>query len=56
MKCAPPMNAIVSMSELLAATPLNPEQKEYLRVFRTASENLLEIINDILDLSKVEAG
>lgn len=51
-----PMNAIIGMAELLAETPLNAEQQEYLRVFHTAGENLLEIINQILDLSKVEAG
>ncbi|MFA6411498.1 MAG: PAS domain S-box protein [Syntrophales bacterium] len=51
-----PMNAIIGMAELLAETPLTAEQRQYVRVFRSAGENLLNLINDILDLSKVEAG
>ncbi len=51
-----PMNAIVGMAEVLEETPLTDEQREYVAVFRRAGDNLLELINDILDLSKVEAG
>jgi PAS domain S-box-containing protein len=51
-----PMNAIIGMAELLEEEPLNAEQQKYVRVFKTAGENLLNLINDILDLSKVEAG
>jgi len=51
-----PMNAIIGMADLLWETPLNTEQQEYVRIFRNAGDNLLNIINDILDLSKVEAG
>ncbi|OPY91056.1 MAG: Signal transduction histidine-protein kinase BarA [Syntrophus sp. PtaU1.Bin208] len=51
-----PMNAIIGMAELLLESPLSVEQQRYVEVFRNAGESLLNIINDILDLSKVEAG
>jgi len=51
-----PLNSIIGMAEVLAETPLSVDQREYVRIFRTAGESLLEIINDILDLSKIEAG
>jgi len=51
-----PMNAILGMAELLAETPLSRDQEKYVQIFRDAGENLLTLINDILDLSKVEAG
>ncbi len=51
-----PMNAIIGMADLLWETTLTQEQQEYVRIFRNAGDNLLNIINDILDLSKVEAG
>ncbi|MBU0664626.1 MAG: PAS domain S-box protein [Proteobacteria bacterium] len=51
-----PMNAIIGMADLLWETSLTTEQQEYVRIFRNAGDNLLNIINDILDLSKVEAG
>ncbi len=51
-----PMNAILGMSQLLAKTKLAGPQASYLRAITTSAENLLVIINDILDLSKIEAG
>ncbi|MCI1190128.1 response regulator [Hymenobacter sp. DH14] len=51
-----PMNAILGMSQLLAKTPLVPEQDSYRQAITTSAEHLLVIINDILDLSKLEAG
>lgn len=51
-----PMNAILGFTELLLKTELNNSQKQYTENVRTAGTSLLEIINDILDLSKIEAG
>ena len=51
-----PLNAIMGIADLLSKTPLSPEQDEYVQTSRRAGENLLHLINDILDLSKVEAS
>jgi len=51
-----PMQAIIGIAGLLAKTPLSSEQDKYVQIFRRASDNLLHIINNILDLSKVEAS
>jgi two-component system, sensor histidine kinase and response regulator len=51
-----PMNAIIGMADLLWDTALTSEQRKYLRIFRRAGGTLLTLINDILDLSKIESG
>lgn len=51
-----PLNAIMGMAELLNESPLNGEQRKYVEIFQSAGTSLLNIINDILDLSKIEAG
>lgn len=51
-----PMNAILGFGELLAREPLSPRQSEYTRSLRQSGKALLQLINDVLDLSKLEAG
>lgn len=51
-----PMNGVIGMLEMLRDTPLNENQKHYIDVIHRSGETLLEIINDILDYSKIEAG
>ncbi|MEM7027440.1 MAG: ATP-binding protein, partial [Pseudomonadota bacterium] len=51
-----PLNAIIGMSDLLSETKLSDEQNRYVNVFRKAGDALLTLVNDILDLSKIEAG
>jgi hypothetical protein len=51
-----PMNAIVGLSELLRQSPLDDTQAEHLGTISSAARHLLTLINDILDLSKIEAG
>ena len=50
-----PLNAIIGMSELLTETKLSSEQDKYISVFKRAGDTLLSLVNDILDLSKIEA-
>ncbi len=51
-----PMNAVVGMTGLLMESELDEVQRDYLDTIRTSGENLLEIINDILDYSKIDSG
>lgn len=51
-----PMNGVIGMAELLLHTSLTTEQREFARIIRESAQALLIIINDILDLSKIEAG
>lgn len=51
-----PMNGIIGMTSLLMDTPLNELQKKYAKTVSNSSNNLLNILNDILDYSRVEAG
>ena len=51
-----PLNAVIGSSSLLMDTPLDMAQREYAGMIRSSSQSLLRVINDILDLSKIEAG
>lgn len=51
-----PMNGILGMSELLEDSPLTPSQQDYVRTITTSGNNLLKILDDILDYSKIETG
>ncbi|AFY72166.1 integral membrane sensor hybrid histidine kinase (plasmid) [Thalassoporum mexicanum PCC 7367] len=51
-----PINGIIGMMDLLQYTPLNAEQTDFLSTMRNSTQSLMLVINDILDLSKLEAG
>ena len=51
-----PLNAVMGMTELVLATDLDEEQREFLTIAKSAADSLLSVINDILDYSKIEAG
>ncbi len=51
-----PMNGVIGMIRLLLDTALSPQQREYARIVKTSADSLLDLINDILDYSKIEHG
>ena len=51
-----PMNGVIGMTELALGTPLNAEQREYIATAKSSTEALLQVIDDILNFSKIEAG
>lgn len=51
-----PMNAILGAGELLSETDLNSEQRKYINIYQNAGEHLRELVRDVLDLSRFEAG
>src|SRR5262245_34660965 len=50
------MNAILGMTELALDTPLTDDQRQWLRTVKSAADNLLGLLNDLLDFAKIEAG
>ena len=51
-----PLNGIIGFSKFLISTELNDEQQEFVKIIRKSSEDLVAIVNDILDISKIENG
>jgi two-component system sensor histidine kinase/response regulator len=51
-----PMNGVIGMADLLFSSAITPEQREYAQTIRQSADSLLRIVDDILDISKIEAG
>lgn len=51
-----PINGVIGMTNLVLDTSLSPQQREYIEIIRNSADSLLAIVNDILDLSKIESG
>jgi two-component system sensor histidine kinase/response regulator len=51
-----PLNGVIGMMDLISETHLEPEQQEYVSVARSSGEALMAVVNDVLDIAKIEAG
>jgi PAS domain S-box-containing protein len=51
-----PMNGVLGVANLLAKTPLSPEQREYVRIISGSGQHLLAVLNDVLDMAKITSG
>ncbi|MEQ1593382.1 MAG: ATP-binding protein [Thiobacillaceae bacterium] len=51
-----PLNGVIGVADLLAETPLNNEQKEFANIIRSSADTLLKLIDNVLDISRIEAG
>ena len=51
-----PMNAIIGMADLLLETNLTTDQRKYVELFKKAGDTLLNVVNDVLDIAKIESG